>query len=339
MNQNERYSRQIVLPQIGAAGQRRLSEACVTVLGLGALGSVVAVELARAGVGNLRLIDRDYLELSNLQRQALYTEQDAALALPKAVALSAHLREINSQINIQALVVDVTPANITELVDTSDVVCDGTDSFETRQLLNEACVKQNIPWVYGGALGTRGASMAIVADGPCFKCLNPDPLPPGTFGTCATEGVLNMVTATVASIEAAEAIKIILDAPTVLTDLVSFDLWDSSFKRVATKKDDDCPVCAKRIFSLLDEEPDVQPVISLCGVGKYQVTPLAPGNIDIDVFTKQLQAIGTVLSNPYLLRFDGDGVSFTLFKDGRAVIRDVADEAAARSIYAQYIGL
>jgi adenylyltransferase/sulfurtransferase len=309
------------------------------VLGLGALGSVLASELARAGIGELRLVDRDYVELSNLQRQALYTEADAAAVLPKAVAAATHLSEANSQISIKAVVTDVGSANIEELIAGSDVVCDGTDSFEARQLINEACCKHRIPWVYGGALGTRGATMDFLVDGPCFRCLNPDPLPPGTFATCATDGILGMVSATVASLQAAEVIKIALGSPTVTTDCVSFDLWDGRFKRIATQKDPDCPVCGRRDFALLEAEPAAESVISLCAAGSFQVTPLTPATLDITAFAQRLRRIGTVFHNPYLLRFDGDGVSFTLFEDGRAVIRAVASSAAARSVYAEYVGL
>jgi adenylyltransferase/sulfurtransferase len=334
-----RYARQIALPQIGAQGQQRLLEARVTVLGLGALGSVIASELARAGIGYLRIVDRDYVELSNLQRQLLYTEADASNMLPKAVAAATHLREINSEILVDAHVVDVDAGNIEELIATSDVICDGTDNFETRLLINEACHKLSIPWVYGGALGTKGAVMSFLVEGPCFRCLNPDPLPPGTFGTCATEGVLGATTALVASLEATEALKILLDAPTVSSDFVRFNAWDGSFKRIMTQRDPDCPVCVKGIFEALESEPATDPVTPLCTEGNFQVSPNLSAELEIASFACRLEKIGSVVHNPYLLRFDGEGVSFTLFKDGRAVIRGVADAAAARSIYSHYIGL
>jgi adenylyltransferase/sulfurtransferase len=337
----ERYNRQIAFPGIGAAGQEKLLRAKAVIIGLGALGSVIAAELARAGVGSLRLLDRDYVERSNLARQALYTENDADAQLPKVIAAANHLAEINSGIAIDPIVADINSSNIESFVLGADIVLDGSDNFELRALINEACVKHHIPWVYGGALAAVGAVMPILpGQGPCFRCLTPDTPAPGSYPTCVTAGILNMTSHTIASIEAAEAVKILIgrmgrDDP----NYISIDLWNNAFDAIRVERDPDCPVCGKGIYEFLEKEADDDALLPLCADGSFQITPTTRGAIDLDAFAGRFSAIGHVIHNPYLLRFDNESVSFNLFRDGRAVIRNARDAADARRIYAEYIGL
>ncbi|MDR0875490.1 MAG: ThiF family adenylyltransferase [Clostridiales Family XIII bacterium] len=339
----ERYSRQIAFPGIGSEGQEKLLHAKAAILGLGALGSVIAEELARAGVGSLRLIDRDYVERSNLARQALYTEKDADEQLPKAIAAAKHISEINSEIVTEPIIADINASNIESFVMDADVALDGSDNFELRALLNEACVKHGIPWVYGGALAAAGAIMPIIpGQGPCFRCLTPNVPAPGTYPTCATAGILNMTSHTVASIEAVQAIRILVGKVSnddAAANYLSLDLWNDFYTAIPIERNPDCPVCGKGIYEFLEKGADDDALLPLCADGSFQITPPPRGAIDLDAFAGRLSAIGHVIHNPYLLRFDGEGVSFNLFSDGRAVVRDARDAADARRIYAEYIGL
>jgi adenylyltransferase/sulfurtransferase len=335
-----RYSRQEILSGIGQTGQQRIREAHVALVGLGALGSCIAEELTRAGVGFLRLIDRDYVEITNLQRQFLYTEEDVKTITPKAIAAATHLARINSEVELEPVVVDVHPGNAKELLAGCDLVMDGSDNFELRNLINEVCQKKGIPWVYGGVLGTYGMTANFLPGGPCFHCLTPESPPPGTYPTCATTGVLGPLTATVASLQTAEALKILIGSDAVARDLAIIELWNRGIEFIELSKDEQCPVCSKGNYVLLEKGLSDDMVTPLCAEGRYQVTPGRTSNIDLDAFASRLEAIGQVANNSYLLRFNGRGreVSFTLFHDGRAVIHNAKDEAHARSIYAEYIG-
>jgi adenylyltransferase/sulfurtransferase len=338
--QRERYQRQTVFPPIGEAGQEKLLASKAAILGMGALGSVLAEKLARAGVGYLRLADRDYVELTNLQRQALYTEKDAAEGLPKPVAAAMHIAEINSGIVTDPVIVDINAGNIESLVADMDIVLDGSDNFELRALICEACHKHAVPWVYGGALGASGATMNILPEkGPCFRCITPDIPAPGSYPTCATAGVIGMITSVVASIQATEAIKILMGSDDVSDKYLSIDLWNNAIDSVTILKDENCPVCGKGEYAMLNAGASGDEVTPLCTPGSFQVAANAPADIDLEAFAERLSGIGLVMHNPYLLRFDGDAVSFNLFKDGRAVIRGAKDEAHARTIYSEYIGL
>ncbi|MDR2610176.1 MAG: ThiF family adenylyltransferase [Clostridiales Family XIII bacterium] len=338
--QQERYQRQTVFPHIGEAGQEKLLSSKAAVFGIGALGSVIAEKLARAGVGYLRLVDRDYVELTNLQRQAMYTEKDAADGLPKAVAAALHIAEINAGVTTDPVVTDINAGNIESLIADMDIVLDGSDNFELRALICEACHKHSVPWVYGGALGASGATMNILpGDGPCFRCITPEIPAPGSYPTCATAGVIGMITAVIASIQATEAVKILIGSEDVSHRYLSVDLWNNAFDSVTILKDEDCPVCGKGEYALLEAGVPEDTVTPLCTPGSFQVSAAAPIGIDLDAFAQRLSAIGLVMHNPYLLRFDAGPVSFNLFKDGRAVIRGAKDEAHARTIYSEYIGL
>jgi adenylyltransferase/sulfurtransferase len=342
--ETDRYIRQTTFEGIGKVGAERIKSARVAVIGLGALGTVTASQLARAGVGFLKIIDRDCVESSNLQRQALYTERDAEKQMPKAVAARDRLAAINSEIKVEAVIADVNAINIESLVCDVGIVLDGTDNFEARFLINEICHKLEKPWIYAGALGASGATMNVLPDGgPCFRCLFPEMPAPGSHPTCGTAGVLAMATSVAASIESAEALKILTGSPSVSRLLLTFDLWNGVFERFEIMRDPDCAVCGKRTYETLargakhgDEDWSVTP---LCTEGTYQVSPWRRAQIDIAGMATKLGKIGAVSHNGYLLRFDNEDVSFSLFCDGRTVIRGVRDESAAKSVFAEYIGL
>ena len=337
-----RYIRQIRYPPIGEDGQRRLSESRVLVCGCGALGSVLTNTLARAGVGLLRIVDRDFLELSNLQRQVLYDEQDVAAGLPKAVAAEAKLRQINSQIEIQAVVADVDPTNIGELVDGMDLILDGTDNFETRFLLNDAALKFRIPWVYGGCLAAEGQTMTILpGETPCLRCLMQDAPPPGSTPTCDTAGILGPIVNIVASLQACEALKILSGHPEAVSRALQvFELWDNRVRQVqlASLNDRrDCPACQGREFPWLDGTRGSHTAV-LCGRNSVQLSYPDRHPLDLERLAETLEKVGRVRRNRFLLRFDVEKYCLTLFPDGRAIIGGTDDVGEARTVYAKYVG-
>jgi adenylyltransferase/sulfurtransferase len=330
-----RYSRQTVYKNIGRAGQERLFASRAAILGAGALGSVAAGELARAGVGFIRIVDRDYVELSNLQRQALYTEEDVRRKVPKAEAAVSHLREINSEVTTEAVIADINSSNIARLCADCDVVIDGADNIELRQLINEERVWEKKPWVYGGAIRSGGAVMNIVpGETACFRCLYPEDA--GRLPGCSTEGVLNMVTAVIASIEAAEAVKLLLGVPEIRKNLLYIDLWQNTFDAVEVEKNPCCPVCGQGKFGLLDKSPETSTTV-LCGRNAVQVAPPAR-SLDLAALAEKLQKTGDAGLSRFMLSFSDSSVKFELFPDGRAIILDTSDENRARSIYSEYIG-
>jgi adenylyltransferase/sulfurtransferase len=328
-----RYSRQTAF--IGSKGQQKLFDARVAVAGVGALGTVIANCLARAGVGYIRLIDRDIVELSNLQRQTLFTESDARQKLPKAVCACEHLGAVNSDVKLEPLVSDINSGNIDAAFKDIDFVLDGGDNMELRHLVNEWCVKRGVPWIYGGAIQAGGACMAIIPQKtPCFRCLYPDLLMKPEH-TCASAGVLNMVTGIIGAYEAAEAVKILLGGEPC-QKLLLLDLWKNSSDYIGIARNDECPVCAKRIFTLL-ESPPATFAARLCGQEAVQITPQG-ARFDLFEMEKKLLAAGSVKAGRYSLSFDDGKKSFMLFEDGRAIIYGVSDEKAARAVYAEYIG-
>jgi adenylyltransferase/sulfurtransferase len=323
---------------IGEAGQRKLLESKAAILGLGALGTVVAGSLARSGVGFLRLIDRDYVELSNLERQTLFTEEDARKETPKAIAAAEHLSEVNSHISLEPVVTDLNSGNVEALIAGADLLLDGSDNFEVRFLLNEACHKARLPWVYGGALGSTGAVMNILPGGPCFRCFIPEMPPAGTYPTCSTRGILNQCTGIIGAYEAVEALKILTGSPAVSRQYLSLDIWNNSADYMTLEPNPDCPVCARGDYELLGKPP-LSSSLSLCGRNAVQIIPGRKTAIDFETLARGLEKAGQVKWNPYMLSFEGPRGSFNLFPDGRAVIKNTADEGAARSLYAEYIGL
>ncbi len=371
----DRYHRQMLLPAVGEEGQRRLLASHAMLVGCGALGCVIADHLARAGVGTLTIVDRDVVEPTNLQRQTLYDERDAAEGLPKAEAARRRLAQINSQISISAIVADFNSDSADSLLFTSpahlltcspahpvtpspphplapSVLLDGTDNFETRYLLNDLAVKHAIPFVYGGAVGTRGMQMTVVPGRtPCLRCVFPDPPAPGTAPTCDTAGVLAPAAAIVASCQSADAIKLLLGRPDLIPPtLLEFDLWTAQRRRIdlsSHPRAGDCPCCGRRQFEYL-EGRRAQSAATLCGRGATQITPGTNGaGLDLRVLATRLAPHGTFSVTEYLVRGDlarertdrGDPISLTVFPDGRAIIRGAKTPEAARSIYARYVGV
>ena len=336
----DRYSRQSRFWAIGRAGQDRLRAGRILVIGCGALGSAAMNLLARAGVGHITIVDRDFVELSNLQRQLLFDEADAAAGTPKAIAAARAVARINSEVEVRPFVADVTPTNVEQFVAQADVVLDGTDNFETRYLINDACVKLDIPWVYGGAIGSTGMSMTIVpGETACFRCLFPTPQPVGTMETCETAGVLAASVVMVAAIEWAEVVKLLVgDRANLSRGLTALDVWTNDYLRAeGTLRDPDCPCCAQRRFEYLDALVTSR-TASLCGRDAIQVSPGQPHKVDLAELGRKLEATGPVASNDYLVRCLVEGHEMTVFADGRAIIKGTTDLSVARSLYARYVG-
>lgn len=336
--QRERYSRQIVFAGWGEDGQQRLLDARVAIIGCGALGSFQAAALARAGVGSLRLIDRDYLEVSNLPRQWLYEEADAQEGLPKAVAAAQRLARINSDISVTPVVADLTPANAAELLDGVDLLLDGADNFETRYLVNDYSVRHSVPWVYGAAVASYGLVMPVLpGTGPCLRCVFPDP-PGGGQPTCETAGVINTVPALIAGLQASEALKILLgQADRVVRRITTVDVWSGAIRQVdVPAPSPNCPACALGRFEYLEGARHAP--ISLCGRNAVQIHERTRP-IDLEELARRLAPLGQVRANQFALRFFLlPAFEITVFPDGRAIIKGTTDVALARSLYARYVG-
>ena len=334
-----RYARQTVFSRIGKAGQEKLLKSKVTIIGMGALGTVSANNLCRSGVGYIRMVDRDYVELTNLQRQILYIESDARQNLPKAIAAYNHLSEINSGITLEPIVADANPSNIESLISGADLVLDATDNWEIRFLINEICHKQKIPWIYGAALGAEGMTMNILPeDGkPCLMCFVGGSMPSPSH-SCSTFGVLNMITNVIASIQTAEAIKILTGSDSVRPDLLTVDLWENNIAAIEIKKNDDCPVCVHNQYEYFGKISG-SCTTNLCGNNSVQVVPSGPVKADFRALAEKLKAVGTVRFNQFTLIFEDDKYKITLFLDGRAIIGNAIDGNNAKSIYTEYIGL
>ncbi|MGA8597289.1 MAG: ThiF family adenylyltransferase [Bryobacteraceae bacterium] len=334
--ERERYSRQILFPQIGEAGQQKICDARVAIVGCGALGSFQAESLARAGVGYLRLIDRDYVDISNLQRQWLYSEGDAKAETPKAIAAARRLHELNSEIDLAPCVADLTPSNAEELLSGCGLILDGTDNFETRYLLNDISVKLSVPWIYGAAVASYGIVMPVAPPrGPCFACIYPEP-PSGAQPTCDVNGVLSPVTAAVAAWQVALGLRLLVGWDNFRSFIQTIDIWDGEVRRVeATARDQHCPVCAKREFRYLDGRRRIP--VSLCGRNAVQIHETARP-LDLPVLAKRLQNLGDVRFNEFALRMILPGYQLTFFPDGRAIVKGTTDVAKARSLYSRLVG-
>jgi molybdopterin-synthase adenylyltransferase len=338
---NPRYDRQRILAVIGDDGQEKLEHGRVAILGVGALGTHLADTLARAGVGFIRLVDRDVPELSNLQRQVLFSNEDVEAGIPKAAAAAERLRAVNPEIEVEPIVTDANPSNIERLIEDVDIALDGSDNFELRYLLNDAAIKLQRPWIYGGVIGTHGMTMTIRPGvTPCLRCVFPEAPAPGDAPTCDIAGVLGPAVSMVSAIQAAEAIKFLTgDTAALNRSLLMLDVWDLSFRRVALgEADPDCPACGKRTFEFLDRQAPRQ-TTELCGSDSIQIVIDPPPKLALDKLAERLQPIGTVRHNRYLLRFDVDKYQMTVFPDGRAIIKGTTNAAEARSIYARYIGM
>ncbi len=333
---NDRYSRQTRFAPFGPEGQEKLSAATAVIVGCGALGTVQASLLARAGAGTIRLIDRDYVEESNLQRQVLYTEADARDALPKAEAARRHLIEANSGIRVEAHVSDLNPEYVDELLDGAEVILDATDNFETRYLINDYAVRENVAWIYGAAVGSYGIMMPVLpGDSACFRCVYPSP-PGGAQPTCETAGVLGPLTSLIGSLQAMEALKILSGRREAVRRKISTaDVWNGPIRETAMPgRDPACPCCARREFSWLTGR---RAPISLCGRNAVQIHELRRP-IDLTQLASRLEGLGEIRGNEFALRFRTAEHELTVFPDGRAIIKGTTDIGVARGIYARYIG-
>ncbi len=336
----QRYTRQTLFAGLGRAGQERLIRSRVLIAGCGALGSVLANSLARAGVGYLRLVDRDFVEGNNLQRQVLYDEHDALEGLPKAIAAKQALGRINSLVTVDAHVADITSDSIEPLLDGIDVVLDGSDNFEVRYLLNDACVKAGIPWIYSGVIAAYGVTMTILpGETACLRCVFPDRPLPGTTPTCDTAGVLNGIVGVITGMASTEAIKLLAGSDRLVRGLTWIDLWENTFERVELPRMPDCPTCGLGHYEYLDAPLD-ESGVSLCGRNAVQVRPPrgTTAALDLGALAERLRPAGEVASNEFLLRLRVDGYEVTVFPDARAIIKGPDDPAVARTIYARYVG-
>ncbi len=336
----DRYSRQILFREIGEEGQRRLRGSRVVVVGVGALGSVSSEMLVRAGVGYLRLVDRDYVDETNLQRQGLYDEESLERNLPKAVAASEKLRKINHEVEIDGRVEDLNPNNVEELLDDVELVLDGTDNFEARYLLNDACIKTGKTWIYAACVGSYGLTFVIrPGKTPCLRCLMEEEPPPGTTPTCDTAGVIAPVVHAVTAFQVTEALKILAGKEDKLLGmLLSIDVWSGNFDRFqpsAPRKD--CPACGRRDFIYLAGSVESR-AATLCGRNAVQIKPGRDAVVELEEIASRLRALGEVKVNPHLLRFKTGERELVVFADGRAIIHGTEDPAEARSLYARYIG-
>ncbi len=335
----ERYEKQINYEKIGQKGQELLQKSRVLIVGCGALGTVVANNLVRMGIGHIRFVDRDFVELTNLHRQILFDEEDVSKNMPKAKAAEQKLRKINSEVTIEGIVKEVNSRTIEGFIEGMDLIIDCTDNFKTRFLINDAAFKNNLPWIYGGALGTSGMIKVFIPEEKtgCLQCMIPKPPDSGALPTCDTAGVINTLTAVVGALESNEALKYLLGTKEeVEKDLVFMDLWDNTFKKIPQGKKEDCPCCAKETYTYLeDKKPEAT---YICGQNSIQIN-LGHENMNLEEIQKRLESNNIpTRRNPYLLSFEAEAVEIKVFKDGRAIMKNAKNEEVAKSIYAKYIG-
>jgi molybdopterin-synthase adenylyltransferase len=337
---NERYSRQILFSGIGTEGQSRLLQSRALIVGCGALGSAHAESLARAGVGKLRIVDRDFVEASNLQRQTMFTERDADERIPKAVAAANHIREINREIEVDSEIADVNQSNIERLIKDCDVVLDGTDNFATRYLINDACVKHEINWIYGAAVGSYGVTMTIRPhQTPCLRCVFEEAPPAASAPTCDTAGVIMPIISVVAAVQIAEALKLLTGRLDDLhRSLMQFDVWRNEWRKINPgPPSPSCPTCAAGRFETLEAASGDFAAV-LCGRNAVQISPASATRLNFEELATRLRVTGEVKFNDYLLRFRTGDFELTVFQDARSIIRGTSEITTARSLYAKYIG-
>lgn len=338
---SDRYSRQILFSPIGKAGQEKLFNSRLVIIGCGALGAAHAETMARSGIGFLRLVDRDFVEYSNLQRQTLYRESDAAERLPKVIAAQKRLFEINSEIEIEAVVADVNFSNIENLIRDCDLILDGTDNFQIRYLINDACIKLRKTWIYGAAVSGYGATMTIRPEiTPCLRCIFEEMPNAGSAPTCDTAGVIAPIISTISAIQTTEAIKILTgNLDTLHNSLMQVDIWENAWRKIKPgEPDPDCAACGKRNFEFLETLTQEFTAV-LCGRDAVQIAPAKPADLDLKRLAEKLKNIGEVKQNEYLLRLSLGEHELTVFRDARAIIRGTDDVATARSLYARFIGV
>ncbi len=333
---NDRYSRQILLKNIQEKGQKKLGKSSATIIGCGALGTTIANNLVRAGIGYLQVVDRDIVELNNLQRQNLFDEDD--IGSSKAELIAEKLRKINSEVRIEPIADDVYYKNVERIIKNMDVIVDGTDNMLIRFLINDACVKHDIPWIYGGAIETYGITMNVIPHiTPCFRCLIQDIPEAGSLPTCDTVGVLNSIPGIIGSIQSTEALKILLGKD-INKGLLTYDVWPHNFNNIKIKKRDDCVCCGKHNFEFLNAKKK-ETMISLCGKGAVQITPVNEVKISFEELGEKLQKLGEVDFHKLVLRFKIPNYELNIFKNGRTIIIGTNDKKIAKSLYTKYIGL
>jgi molybdopterin/thiamine biosynthesis adenylyltransferase len=336
-----RYSRQILFQPIGWAGQEKLINSRVLLVGCGALGASHAEMLARAGVGKLRLVDRDFVEFSNLQRQTLYQEKDAIERLPKAIAAKKRIAAINSDVRTEAIVTDVNPSNIEELVENCDLILDGTDNFQVRYLVNDACVKLKKTWIYGAAVASYGTTMTIIPNRtPCLRCIFEEIPDAGSSPTCDTAGVIMPIISTISAVQVTEALKILTgNVDQLHRSLLQFDVWQTDWRKIKLREPlADCICCGERRFEFLESQVR-EFFTALCGRDAVQISAPKPTKLDLPALAEKLKNLGEIKQNEYLVRFQADGFEVTVFQDARAIIKGTDDLTTARSVYAKYIGV
>lgn len=342
MTAMDRYLRQMRFAPLGTEGQARLGKAAALVCGCGALGNLLAGFLVRAGVGRVRIVDRDFVELSNLHRQTLFDEADAAAGMPKAAAAAEKLRRANSAVEVEPVVADIHPGNIERFCEGIDAILDATDNFETRFLINDAACKLGIPWVYGGCVAAEGQTMTIVPDQtPCLRCLIPTAPTPGAAANCETHGILGPTVGVIASLQAAEAIKLLSDnVQAISTRLTVVNVWDQSFRQIdldELREASDCPTCRHGEYPWLSGKFASQSAV-LCGRNAVQLTQSQPP-AELPELAKRLSQVGEVTLNAYFLRLKVDGFEITIFPDGRTIVAGTDDPAAARGALSRYVGM
>jgi adenylyltransferase/sulfurtransferase len=334
----DRYSRQILFPAIGEEGQAKLEQSSVVIIGCGALGTVIATALVRAGIGKIRIVDRDFIEYHNLQRQVIFDEEDIREGLPKAAAAERYLRKVNSSIDIEGLVSDVNYTNIERLVESADVILDGLDNMETRLLINDVSLKYNIPWIYGGAISSYGMTMNIIpGETACFRCFYNNPPRDGIAMTCDTAGVIGTVPFIIGSLQATEAIKILIDSDEISRELWTVDVWKTDFHKFKLGRHHDCPTCNGE-YEFLDAKYGVR-TTSLCGQNSVQVLNPNIESVSFEKLAKSLESLGPLDYNEFMFRFNINGHEMIVFPDGRVIVKNTDDEAFARGLYAKYIGM
>jgi len=334
----DRYSRQTLFPSIGKEGQRRLGNSCVLIIGCGALGTIIATSLVRAGVGKVRIIDRDFIEYHNLQRQVLFDEDDIRNGLPKAIAAEQRLKKVNSSVEIEGIVADVNYTNIERFIGDADIILDGLDNFETRFLINDVSLKHRIPWVYGGAISSSGMTMTIIpGETPCFRCVSPSAPSTGMSLTCDTAGVISPAPFIIGSLESAEAMKILVGAEEINRDLIIIDVWKGTFDRLKISAHQDCPAC-RGIYEFLKGQFEVEFNL-LCGQTAVQVMNPHVEQVSLEQLAVRLKPVGEVSYNQFMLNFIVDGYEMVVFPDGQVIVKNTTDESLARGLYAKYIGI
>lgn len=332
-----RYSRQTIFPEIGTEGQKKLGNSYVVIIGCGALGTVIASGLVRAGVGRVHIIDRDFIEIHNLQRQILFDEEDIKNNLPKAVAAERHLRKVNSEIEIEGIVADVNYTNIERFVDGADVILDGLDNFETRLLINDISLKLNIPWIYGGAIASQGMSLTVIPHKTaCYRCMVNNVSADGSVLTCDTAGVLSPAPGIVANVQIAEALKILAGSDKINPDLLVFDVWMTNFTLLKITARPDCPACQGR-YEFLDGIISTR-TTSLCGQNAVQILPPKKISVSLPELAERLKPIGQISFSDFMLTFKTDSFELMVFPDARVIVKNTTDESLARGLYAKYIG-